>query len=707
MEKEIIESAEIGGKQLTLRTGKLASQANASILASYGETMVLATVVASKCQEDRGYFPLWVEYIERLYAGGRIKGSRWVKREGKPSDEAVLTARLIDRSIRPLFPKDYSKEVQVIITVLSIDTENNPDVLALVAASAALAISSVPWRGPVGAVRVGLQHGTCFANPANGEMNYSDLDLIIASTQDACVMIEAGAKEVAEEEVLKAVDFGQEEAKKIIDLINSLVKKAGKKKEVYERKKIDPLLKKEVLKQAGGRIKDLLRKLSVKESGFGEYDELKTAVSDQIAEEKKKDVGAAIEELLKEELRRTILAGERLDGRKIDEIRPIEATVSVLPRTHGSALFNRGETQVLTVTTLGSLSLEQLIESPAGEETKRFIHHYSMPPFSVGETGRVGWPSRREIGHGALAERALEAVIPSEEQFPYTISLVSEVLTSNGSTSMASTCGATLSLMDAGVPLSAPVAGLALGLVEEAEKTVVLSDIVGLEDAYGDMDFKIAGTQNGITALQLDVKNLGLKKKMIEEALRRGQEGRKFILGKMGETLTGSRKTVSRYAPKVVVLHLPVDKIGEVIGPGGRTIRRMIEETQTEIDVSDDGAVNISGLEQSGLDKAVAMIKGLTAEVNPGEIYEGEVKRIQPFGAFVEVLPGKEGLVHVSQMSDSFVDDPSKIVSLGQKVKVKVIEIDDRKRINLTMLLDGKRESKRSFSKTPFKKPRF
>lgn len=712
MNKAITKSIEIGGRTLTLTTGELAQQADAAVLARYGDTMVLVTVVSSEPREDLGYFPLSVEYVERLYAGGKIKGSRFVKREGRPSDEAILAGRLIDRSIRPLFPKGYFKEVQVVITVLSVDTENDPGVLAAVATSAALGISAIPWNGPIGVVCVGLQEGTYFVNPINGEMKYSDLELIVSATDKTCLMLEASAKEVAEKEMLGAIEFGQKEAGKIIELINLLVKEVGQTKQSFETSKADSKLKNEIIKFMGDQIQNLAQKDT--------SEELKTAVAEHFAEEKKAEINLAMEEILKQEIRKMIVSGQRPDGRKIDQIRPINIAVGILPRTHGSALFSRGETQVLTATTLGSPSLEQLIESPEGEETKRFIHHYSMPPFSSGETGRMGWPSRREIGHGALAEKALEPVIPNAERFPYTIRLVSEVLSSNGSTSMASTCGSTLSLMDAGVPITSPVAGLALGLVEEGEKSVVLSDIAGLEDAYGDMDFKVAGTTKGITAIQLDVKNKGLTKAIIEEALSRAKEGRTFILEKIGAVLSEPREKISQYAPKVVVLHVPVEKIGEVIGPGGRMIRKIIEETKATVDIDDDGKVDISGPEQEGVDKAVAMVESLVREVKPGEIYEGEVKRIQPFGAFVEILPGKEGLVHVSQMAPGFVANPADIVSLGQKVKVRVMEIDDQRRINLSMLFgeegrpaptrdqrpEFRREDRPGF-KRPFGKPRF
>ena len=688
MSKIISKSVEIGGRTLTLEVGRFAALADSAVLARYGDTMVLVTVVSSKPREDLGYFPLDVEYVERLYAGGRIKGSRFIKREGRPSDEAILAGRLIDRAIRPLFPKGYFNEVQVMITILSVDNENTPEILSSVASSAALAISSIPWEGPIGTVKVGFKDGVYFANPVNGEMQYSDLDLTVSATAEACLMIEAQGKEVPEEEVLKAVSFAQGEIRKIIEIINSLVQEVGKKKQTYEIKRVSPEVKKTILKLVGKEIGELIKKMSSKEGGNSSYDELKAIVAEQLTEEKKKEVSLAFEEIIKEEVRKQIIAGKRPDGRKVDQIREIGVQVGVLPRTHGSAVFARGDTQVLTVTTLGGPSLEQLIEGPEGEETKRFIHHYSMPPFSTGETGRVGSPSRREIGHGALAEKALMPVVPAEEVFPYTIRLVSEVLSSNGSTSMASTCGSTLSLMDAGVPITAPVAGFALGLIDEGKKFIVLSDIIGIEDYYGDMDFKVAGTEKGITAIQMDVKNHGLSGEMFKEILARAKEGRNFILTKMLAVLDKPRVSISQYAPKVAVVHIPAEKIGEVIGPGGRMIRKIIEETKAAIDVEDDGTVNISAIEEEAVNKAVSLIEGLTREVKPGEIYEGEVKRIQPFGVFVEIGPGKEGLVHVSQMGKGYIANPQEVVSLGQKVQVRVVEIDEQHRINLSMILD-------------------
>ncbi len=700
--KETSQSIEIGGRTLTLTTGKLAGQADAAVLGRYGDTMVLATVVASEPREDLDYFPLHVEYVERLYAGGRIKGSRWVKREGRPSDEAVLFARLVDRSIRPLFPKEYSNEVQVVITVLSVDSENDPGILSAVATSAALAISSIPWQGPTGTVRVGLKDGTPFVNPVNGELKFSDLDLVATFAADKTVMLEAGAREAPEEQVLKTIEFGRKEAVKVIKLINDLVKAVGQKKKTIPTKKIDAGLKKKVEKLAR---KDLLQlvKTGAQETKEGKtHQELKEAVMEELSEEKKIKIARALDELFKEEVRKLVLSGKRPDGRKIDEIRPLEMSVGILPRTHGSAIFKRGETQVLTVTTLGSLALEQLIESAEGEESKRFLHHYNMPPFAIGETGYFGWPKRREIGHGSLVEKALEPVVPPEDKFPYTIRLVSEILSSNGSSSMASVCGSTLSLMDAGIPIATAVAGIALGLFSDGKKSLIVSDILGLEDGCGEMDFKIAGTEKGITAIQLDVKNNGLTGEIIKEALSRAKKDRLFLIKEMAKVIPTPRKKLSRYAPKVAMIHVPVEKIGDVIGPGGRMIRKIISDTGAQIDVEDEGVVNISAPKEEQVAEAIKTIEGLTKEVKAGEVYEGEVKRIQPFGCFVEILPSKEGLVHISQMAPGYVKDPSELVEIGQKVKVRVTEIDDFGRINLSMLFGE--EAKKA--KPPKQKPK-
>jgi polyribonucleotide nucleotidyltransferase len=694
--KKIEKSIELGGKKLTISTGHIAEQASGAVMVAYGETVVLATVVAAPLKQDLGYFPLSVEYQERLYAGGRIKGSRWVKREGRPSDDEILTGRLIDRSIRPLFPKEYKKDVQVILTVLSVDMKNPPDVVSAIAASAAISISQIPWMGPLGVIKVGKAGEEFITNPQISEILDSNLDLTVSSTKDAIVMIEAGASQVTEEEMLKAIEYAQKECQKVIDLINDLAKEAGKEKEKIEKVTVTKDLEKKVKDVTKDVIPDLVKKMSSKEAGYSEYDAAKLALLDQFEPTEKDIVKGLFDDLFKGEVRKMILSGKRPDGRKVDEIRPLSAEVGILPRTHGSALFKRGATQVLSITTLGAPSLEQLIETAEGEETKRYIHHYSFPPYSVGETGRVGSPNRREIGHGALGERALMPVIPSEEEFPYTIRVVSEVLSSNGSTSQASVCGSTLSLMDAGVPIKAPVAGIAMGLIVESEKKFsVLTDIIGLEDANGDMDFKVAGTKDGITALQLDVKTLQLTLPILEKALAQAKVARMTIMKVLTDAIAEPRPVVSTYAPKIKVLKINTEKIGELIGPGGKMIRKIIAETGALIDVEDDGTVNISGMTAEEVDAAVKRVEALTKEVKAGEVYEGEVKRLQPFGAFVEILPGKEGLVHVSDMAKEFVKDPADIVQLGDKVTVRVKEIDDFGRVNLSMNLDASADAEK------------
>lgn len=690
----VTKTAEIAGKTLTLEVGRFAEQASAAVLAKYGETMVLATVTASSKETTLDYFPLSVEYVERLYAGGRIKGSRWVKREGRPTDDAVLAGRVIDRSIRPLFPKAYNHDVQVVITVLSVDGENDPDVLGLVATSAAIAISPIPWKGPIGGVRVGYVKdaatgkGAMLMNPTALEQETSEFDFIVSSSREKVVMLEGGFCETSEDIVREAVIEAKRVNGQIIDLIEDLVKEVGKTKVVLPEVSEADELKHKIVDDYKKEMDVAFAKKAEKEFGGTEVAELAKTISEAYgADYSLKDIEAALDSLFKKQVKENVLEhGKRFDGRKIDEVRPIDIEVGVLSRTHGSAMFKRGQTQVLTVATLGTPSLEQLIESPMGEESKRYIHHYSMPPYSVGETGRIGTPSRREIGHGALAERALMSVIPSEEEFPYTIRLVSEVMSSNGSTSMASTCGSTLALMDAGVPIKEPVAGISVGLMSNEEKFVLLTDIMGIEDFSGDMDFKVAGTKNGITAIQLDIKIDGLTDEIIEGTLERAKTARLMILEKISKVIEAPRASVSQYAPKVKVIKIPTEKIGEVIGPGGKVIRNIIASTGATVDVNDDGSVFISGTDAEGVQKAINWVEGLTHDVQPGEEFEGEVKRILPFGAFVEILPGKEGMVHVSQMSTAFVDDPNQIVQIGQKVKVRVLEIDDMHRVNLSML---------------------
>lgn len=689
--KKIEHSFEIAGKKFTLSTGHIAGQATGAVMASCGETVVLATVVSAPMRVPLDYFPLSVDYQERLYAGGRIKGSRWVKREGRPSDEEILTGRLIDRSIRPLFPKEYSgRDVQLMITLLSVDMENSTDITAAVAASAVLSISPIPWNGPVGIIKVGRIDGKFVVNPVTEELSKSDLELVVSSTEKAIVMIESGGKEIPEDEMVEAITLAKKEGKNIIAEINKFSDMVGTKKIPLEKEKFDEALAKKVKDLVKDEISPLVSKMATKEAGYSIYDEVKASLISNFEDSSEKaTAGKIFDKYFKEEVRKLILSGKRPDGRKHDEIRPLSAEVGVLPRTHGSAIFNRGQTQALSIATLGAPSLGQTIESAEGEETKRYMHHYSMPPYSTGETGRVGSPSRREIGHGALAERALLPVIPSEDEFPYAIRVVTEILSSNGSTSMASTCGSTLSLMDAGVPIKAPVAGIAMGLIVESEKEfAVLTDIVGIEDGNGDMDFKVAGTEKGITALQLDVKTLSLTVEILAEAFKNARVARMKILSVMNNAISAARPTVSKYAPKIKIIKIDPAKIGELIGAGGKVIKGIISRSGAQVDVNEEGNVFISAIEAENVEKALTEVENIFKEAVAGEIYDGTVKRIQPFGAFVEILPGKEGMVHVSDMSDDFVSNPSDVVKVGDQIKVRVKEVDELGRINLSMLLD-------------------
>jgi polyribonucleotide nucleotidyltransferase len=694
---KIIKKVELSGREFSLEKGWFAQQSTSAVMARHGDTVVLTTVVSAPLRQELDYFPLSVEYQERLYAGGKIKGSRWIKREGKPSDEEILAGRLIDRSIRPLFPKDYKKDVQVTITVLSVDLKNSPEIVAANAVSAALLSSSIPFNGPVAVVRVAHIDGGFVVNPTDEELEKSDLDLIVSCTKDAILMIEAGANQISEEKMIDAIKVAQKEADKMLKLQEDFAKEEVVEKEKFEKIKVDPAVSSKVKKQAEKEISEIIKKLATKEKSYEDLKELKDSVLELFEGDETKQASYYFEELLKSLVRKILLSGKRLDGRKTDELRELGAQVSILPRTHGSAIFQRGQTQALTITTLGAPNLELLIESAEGEESKRYIHHYSMPPYSTGETGRIGTPSRREIGHGALAERALLPVIPGNEDFPYTIRVVTEILSSNGSTSMASVCGSTLSLMDAGVPINAPVAGIAMGIVVEDEKNyVVLTDIVGIEDGNGDMDFKVAGTKDGITALQLDVKTLNLTLPMLENAFEQARQARLKILEVMLTALGKPKEDVSEFAPKIKAVRIPVDRIGELIGPGGKNIKGIIAKTGAQIDVDDEGKVSISATDKQSVEDAIQIIEAFAKEVVPDEIYDGEVKRIQQFGAFIEILPGKEGLVHVSDMSQDFVKDPSDILKINQKVKVRVKEIDELGRINLSMILDKSLERKKS-----------
>ncbi|MCH7541283.1 polyribonucleotide nucleotidyltransferase [Patescibacteria group bacterium] len=674
-----------GGRTLSLEYGKLAPQTDSSIVARYGDTVVLATVVSAPPREDVDYFPLFVDYEEKLYASGRISTSRFIKREGRPTEEAILNGRLIDRSIRPLFPKDYFNEVQVIVTILSYDQENDPDIISLIGTSAALLTSPIPWNGSVVGVKVGYREGEFILNPTKSDDSASDLSLVVSLNKEKVVMIEGAFEEVSEEVVLKAIEYAEEQVKPVFKLLELLQKEIGVKKEEYGEEEATVQIKKEVADYIRGNLKEALfdPEKSARESLSDELKEIlfKEFEGKLVKTQLIKIFDATVKKLVREQI---VEKEKRPDGRGLKDIRNIDIEVGVLPRTHGSAIFKRGDTQVLAIATLGSTSLEQLIEGMEGEKKKRFMHHYEFPPFSTGEVGRLGPPKRREIGHGALAEKALIPVIPAEDKFPYTIRLVSEILSSSGSTSMAATCGSSLALMDAGVPISKAVAGIAMGLITEGDKYKILTDIQALEDFYGDMDLKIAGTEKGITAIQLDVKIDGLTDKILSESLHQAQQARISILKKMLKALPKSREEISKYAPKVSIIKIPPKKIGAVIGSGGKTINSIIEETGTAIDIDDDGTVSVTSTTEEGLKKAIKWIEGLTHEVEPGEEYMGEVKRIMNFGAFVEIMPGKEGMVHISQLAPYRVEDINKEVKIGQKLKVRVLEIDQQGRINLT-----------------------
>lgn len=698
-------SITIGDSDVELEIGRYAQRASAAVTATIGETVVFVSVVMGRVNENLGYFPLQVEYQEKLFAGGRIKGSRWVKRDGRPSDEAIQKARLIDRSIRPLFPKGMLNEIQIVVKVLSADGENDADIPAMYAVSAALAASPIPWDGPISAIRIGLDSKTnkLIINPTFEKRENSLLDLILSGTDKATLMVEAGAKEVDEAIMLEAFKLAEDENKRIAKSINSFAKKVGKPKVEFTPQIVEKELKDAVNKEIKSDLANILKSIATLEPvNLDDYIE---ALDEKIESATKSDISNAINDLIKDYARRqTLEKGVRPDGRSFDEIRPLTSEVGLLPRTHGSAMFKRGSTQALTIVTLGSPSLNQLIENMEGEYTKRYIHHYSMPPYTVGETGRIGWPSRREIGHGSLAERALEPLIPSEEDFPYTIHVASELMSSNGSTSMASVCGSTLSLMDAGVPIIKPVAGIAMGLIIDGDKHVVLSDIMGFEDHTGDMDFKVAGTKDGITAMQMDMKVAGISLEVLKGALEKAKVGRLAILDHMLETLPTHRDQVSAHAPKIETLMIPVDRIGEIIGPGGKIIKAIITETEAEIDINDDGMCFISSLDANAINSARGIIEGILKDVEVGEEYDGKVARISDFGAFVDLVPGKSGLVHVSKMSTEYVKDPTTIVQVGDTVHVRVVEIDDLGRINLTMLSEDEENQARDSRQS--RKPR-
>ncbi|MFB5067188.1 MAG: polyribonucleotide nucleotidyltransferase [Candidatus Wallacebacter cryptica] len=682
---------ELGHRTLSLEFGELAKQANGSVLVRYGDTVVLVTAtMAKQPRPDIDFFPLVVDYEEKMYSVGKIPGG-WGRREGRPGEEAVLAARMIDRPLRPLFPEGFRNDVQIIASVLSVDQNNSPSIAAMIGASAALTVSDIPFEGPIGGVKVGRVDGKYVINPNQVEEEKSDLDLVVAGTADAIMMVEAGANEVDEEAMLQAILFGHEEIKKICALQEDIRAQIGKPKIEVELFQPDHDVTQWVSDFATDKLREALYnqdKLEREDDVSKVRELVHETYLQEFGEEKhlenQKAINTVLDDLTKTIVRSMIIKGIRPDGRKLDEIRPITVNVGKLPRTHGSGLFTRGQTQVLTVCTLGLKSDEQLLDNLTEEDRKRYIHHYNFPPFSVGEVRPLRSPGRREIGHGALAERALLPMIPGEEEFPYTIRLVSEVLESNGSSSMASVCGSTLALMDAGVPIKSPVAGIAMGLVKYEDQVAILTDIQGLEDALGDMDFKVAGTEQGITALQMDIKVGGVSEAILREALAQAREGRLFILDKMLGVIDKPREDLSPYAPRIITMEIPVDRIRDVIGPGGKTIRKIIEETNVAIDIDDDGRVYIASTADGDGEKASKMIESYTKDVEVGASYLGVVKRIMKFGAFVEILPGKEGLVHISQLANERVNKVEDVLNIGDEVLVKVTEIDRQGRINLS-----------------------
>lgn len=702
-----IEKFEIdfAGRKITVETGRLAHQTNAAVTVRYGDTEVLATAVSPKQKrEGVDFFPLTVDYEERMYAAGKISGSRFIKREGRPSEEAILTARMIDRPLRPLFPDGYMYDVQVVVTVLSYDQENNTKFPALLAASIALSISDIPWNGPLALAQVGLIDGELIINPTESQLVASDMDLVVVSSDKKVVMIEMGGKQVNQDKVVEAIEFAHNSIQPMIDFQKDIVAKIGMAKRDFDIEKDESLFEEIKTKYSADLDalfaipekleRDALFNATIKKIKEDYVNKEEASYSLAMAEKTKASLAAEyFDKAFKERMRKNIMElGERVDGRKLDEVRPIHCEVGILPRVHGCGLFNRGYTQVLNVVTLGSTGMRQILDTmEADDEKKRYMHHYNFPAYSVGEARPARSPGRREIGHGALAEKALFNVMPSEEDFPYTVRLVSECMSSDGSTSMGSTCASTLSLMDAGVPILAPVSGIAMGIItDEADNYKVLSDIAGTEDHNGDMDFKIAGSVNGITAIQLDVKNKGLTLQMVRDIFKQGFQGRIHILEQMLKAIPEVRKEMSPYAPRIETILINPEKIRDVIGPGGKIINQIIADTGVEIDIEQDGRVNICAVNKEAIDKARAIIAGIVEEPEIGKVYNGTVIKIMDFGAFVEILPGKEGLVHISEMSDARVEKVTDVLKEGQEVKVVLKEIDNMGRLNLSMKRVGK-----------------
>ncbi|TRL64299.1 polyribonucleotide nucleotidyltransferase [Staphylococcus hominis] len=687
-EKKVFKT-EWAGRSLTIETGQLAKQANGAVLVRYGDTVVLSTAVASKEPRDGDFFPLTVNYEEKMYAAGKIPGG-FKKREGRPGDEATLTARLIDRPIRPLFPKGYRHDVQIMNTVLSADPDCSPEMAAMIGSSMALSVSDIPFQGPIAGVNVGYIDGTYVINPTLEQKEVSRLDLEVAGHKDAVNMVEAGASEITEQEMLEAIFFGHEEIKRLVAFQEEVVEHIQPVK-----KEFIPVERDEELVQ---RVKSLTEEKGLKETVLTfdkqqrdeNLDALKAEIATEFVDEADPEnellideVYAILNDLVKEEVRR-LIADEKIrpDGRKPDEIRPLESEVGLLPRAHGSGLFTRGQTQALSVLTLGALGDYQLIDGLGPEIEKRFMHHYNFPNFSVGETGPVRAPGRREIGHGALGERALRYIIPDTTEFPYTIRIVSEVLESNGSSSQASICGSTLALMDAGVPIKAPVAGIAMGLVTREDSYTILTDIQGMEDALGDMDFKVAGTKEGITAIQMDIKIDGLTREVIEEALEQARQGRLAIMDHMLQTIDQPRSELSAYAPKVEIMHIKPEKIRDVIGPGGKKINEIIDETGVKLDIEQDGTIFIGAVDQEKINRAREIINEITREAEVGQVYHAKVKRIEKYGAFVELFPGKDALLHISQISKDRINKVEDVLKIGDTIEVKITEIDKQGRVN-------------------------
>jgi len=678
---------QLGGRTLTVETGKLAQMANGACTLRYGDTVLLVTATNSaKPKEGIDFFPLSVDFEEKLYSAGKIPGS-FIRREGKPSEKAILTSRLIDRPIRPLFPKGYRNDVQVVATVLSVDIDHNPDTIAMIGSSIALSISSIPFNGPTGSVSVGLVDGQFIINPTFEQREKSDMYLVVSGTKDAIMMVEAGSNEVSEEVMLNAILFAHEEIKKICDFVQTIANEIGKEKDEYYVFKPLEEVEAAVTEFASQKMKDAIKTVDKQErqENMEKVKDETMAHFEEIFPENMKDVDEVIYSITKKEVRNMIVKDKvRPDNRAQEEIRPIWCEAGVLPRTHGSAIFTRGQTQVLSVATLAGLSEAQTIDGLDEEEERRYMHHYNFPAFSVGEARASRGPGRREIGHGALAQRAIEPLLPSEDEFPYTIRVVSEVMSSNGSTSQASVCGSTLCLLDAGVPMKDMVAGIAMGLIKDEEDVVILSDIQGMEDFLGDMDFKVAGTEKGITAIQMDIKISGIDEDILKRALAQAREGRLHILGEMKKVIDKPRESLSPYAPMIINMMINPDKIREVIGTGGKVINKIIDETGVKIDIDNDGKVSILSNDQEMCMKAKTIIEGIVAEPEVGKTYSGKITKIMQFGAFVEILPGKEGLLHISQMDKQRVAKVEDLFKEGDSVEVKLTEIDSQGRLNLS-----------------------